>query len=172
MANMRQAGFETVTAWRPVRSGLWGRLAIVLLLVAALSVLLSPGALAARAWCKTDPLIMVDGDLANIFVMSSLTAPLKVTGPTEIVVAVPEGVSARLIFADLGFGRGQVVRFVTDPQLQVTDVGRELRIAVRVPARDAALPVRVEFAPHILGILAPASAEGLANEWVTLSVVF
>jgi hypothetical protein len=148
------------------------RLPLALLLVVVLSVLVAPGALAARAWCKTDPLIMVDGELANIFVLSSLSAPLKVSGPTEIVVTVPEGVDARLILADLGFGRGQIVRFATSPDLMVTQAGIEMLIAVRVPSRDGSLPVRVEFAPRILGILDPASAEGVANDWVKLSVIF
>jgi hypothetical protein len=169
---MLQSGSADHLPDSPRRPRLRRRLPLALLLVMALSVLLSPTTFASRSWCKTDPLIMVDGELANIFVMSSLTAPLKVTGPNEIIVSVPEGVDAELIVADLGFGRGQIVRFATSPDLRVTEAGIEMRIAVRVPSWDASLPVRVEFAPRIVGILDPASAEGVANEWVTLNVVF
>jgi hypothetical protein len=44
----------------------------------------------------------------------------------------------------------------------------ELRIKVRVPARSDAMPIRVEFAPRVVGILQPAAAEGNANEWISL----
>jgi hypothetical protein len=50
----------------------------------------------------------------------------------------------------------------------VTDNGIEVLVEVFVPATDDEMPVRVEFAPRILGILWPASAEGTANSWVRL----
>lgn len=149
-----------------------GILLPVLLVFGMLSTIAAPSAFAARAWCKTDPIVLIDGELADILVSSSLLAPLKVTGPTQIVVTVPEGVSTLLVLADLGFGRGQVVTFQQSPELKVTDAGIQVQIAVFVPSRDNKLPVAVEFAPRLLGLLAPERAEGFANRWVYLNVVF
>jgi hypothetical protein len=69
----------------------------------------APTTLAGRAWCRTDPLVRIGGDLADIFVAAPPKALLVVTGPNEVVVTVPKGVPARLILADLGFGRGEKV---------------------------------------------------------------
>jgi hypothetical protein len=138
-----------------------------LALVVLAFVLAAPGAAAVKGWCKTDPVIMVDGQIADVFVSAPLYAPLKVTGPTQIVVTVPVGVDAWLVASDLGFGRGEVVTFAESSDLQRTATGVEVEVAVYVPATTA-MPVRVEFAARLLGILAPAWAEGTANAWVSL----
>jgi hypothetical protein len=151
----------------PVRA----RLLLVFSLVTLAFVVLAPGASAARAWCRTDPLIVVDGTLADVFVSGPLTAPLKVTGPTKMIVTVPEGVKAHLILQDLGFLRGYDFKFVQSSELQKTDKGIEIRIEVYVPARDSSMPIKVEFSPRLLGILAPEGVEGTANEWITLDTV-
>jgi hypothetical protein len=111
---------------------------------------------------------LIDGAIADVFVSAPLTAPLKVTGPTEVVITVPEGVETAVVLTDLGFGRGETVTFKESARLRRTADGVQLKVAVRVPARDDEMPVRVEFAPRILGILWPDSAEGTANDWVVL----
>jgi hypothetical protein len=35
-----------------------------------------------------------------------------------------------------------------------------------VPANDDEMPVDVEFAPRVVGLLAPDRAQGLANDWM------
>jgi hypothetical protein len=40
-------------------------------------------------------------------------------------------------------------------------------VKVFVPRSDNSMPVRVEFAPRLLGILAPKTALGCAYTWVT-----
>ncbi len=93
------------------------------------------------------------------------------TGPTQIVVTTPRDVHAVLILSTLGFGRGEVVAFEQSPSLKISAEGIDLRIQVFVPATDDAMPVLVEFAPRILGILAPVTAEGTANDWISFRVV-
>ena len=124
---------------------------------------------AARAWCRTDPIVLIGGTVVDVFVLGPLTALLQVTGPTEVVVTVPVGVSASLLLPDLGFGRGEVVSFAQSAALVRNANGIQVKVDVRVPAKDSSMPVRVEFAPRILGILKPASAEGTANRWVSLT---
>ena len=119
-------------------------------------------------WCRTDPVVVIDGRLADIFVSARFDDLEKVKGPTEIVVSTPVGVDAALAIATAGFGYGEKVRFAESESLEVTPEGIELRIKVRVPARDDAMPIRVEFAPHVVGVLQPVEAKGHANEWISL----
>jgi hypothetical protein len=138
------------------------------LVLAGLALASAADAAAIRNWCRTDPVVSVDGELADVFIAAPVEAPLLVTGPNEVVVAVPEGVRAEVILNDLGFGRGTETTVEASRQLRVTERGVEVRVEVYVPARDDGMPVRVEFAPRVVGILWPASAEGTANEWVAL----
>ena len=105
--------------------------------------------------------------VVDIFCTAPLTAPLYVTGPTEIVVSVPVGVSAALVLAGVGFGRGEVVRFEERNRLKQSADGLELEVEVYVPA-SRELPIGVEFARNLVGILTPTTAEGVTNQWITL----
>ncbi len=71
---------------------------------------------AIRGWCKSDPLILINGVLADITYDAPLDALLKVTGPTQVVVTVPHGVNAKLVLAGPGFGRGERVSFINPGQ--------------------------------------------------------
>ena len=150
-----------------------------LLLAGLLFPVVARGTLAGRAWCRTDPVVSINGELADVFVAGPPEAPLLVNGANEIVVTVPDGVKKQLVLNDLGFGQGNTVSFKTSSRLRVTRSGVEVKVAVRVPVDDSKLPdydgpmpVRVEFAPRVVGILSPASAEGTANQWVTLRTTF
>ena len=151
----------------PVRA----RLLLVFALVTLAFVVMAPGASAARAWCRTDPIVVIDGTLADVFVSGPLLAPLKVTGPTKMIVTVPEGVKTQMILQDLGFLRGYDFKFQESSALQKTAKGIEVQVEVYVPARDNEMPVKVEFSPRLLGILSPEAVEGTANEWITLKTV-
>jgi len=139
--------------------------------MAILMALSTSTAAASVGWCRSDPVIMVDGDVADIFVSAPLDALLKVTGPTQIVVSTPADVDAVLIVSTLGFGRGEIVEFEQSKRLKVSDEGIELQIQVFVPATDDQMPVLVEFAPRLVGILAPVASQGAANDWISFRVV-
>ncbi len=120
-----------------------------------------------RGWCRSDPLILIEGVVLDIFCSAPLTAPLYVTGPTEIVVSVPAGVQPALVLAGVGFGRGELVRFEERNRLQQSAEGLEVEVEVYVPARSE-LPIGVVFARNLVGILDPTRAEGVTNEWISL----
>jgi hypothetical protein len=124
-------------------------------------------AAASRGWCRSDPFIAIEGVVVDIFCTAPLEAPLYVTGPTEIVVSVPVGVSAALVVAGVGFGRGEVVHFKEANRLKQSADGIELEVGVYVPA-NRELPIGVEFARNLVGILTPTTAEGVTNQWITL----
>ena len=135
------------------------------ILVFALAV---PSASAGIGYCKFDPVVVIDGQPADIFVGVLFDDLPKVNGPTEIVVSTPVGVDVKLAVATAGFGHGEIVRFAESASLQVTSQGIEVRIKVRVPASSDAVPILVEFAPRVVGILHPTKAEGNANDWISL----
>ncbi len=127
-----------------------------------------PSAGAGVGWCRADPVLVIDGQLADVFVSARFDDLTKVKGPTEIVVSTPVGVDIRLAVATVGFGHGEKVRFEESESLKVTADGIELRIKVRVPAGSDDMPILVEFAPQVVGLLQPTASEGTANEWISL----
>ncbi len=74
-----------------------------------------------------------------------------------------------LILAGVGFDRGERVRFARSRKLRRGKDG--IQVAVRAPSR-VEMPITVESAPRILGILWPETADGQANEWVKLTTTF
>jgi hypothetical protein len=133
--------------------------------------LAAPSVSAGIGYCKVDPAVVIDGQLADIFIGVPFDDLGKVNGPTEVVVSTPVGVGDKLAIATAGFGYGEIVSFAESPSLQVTSQGIEVRIKVRVPANSDAMPVLVEFAPDVVGVLHPTKAEGNANHWVSLKAV-
>lgn len=126
---------------------------------------------AGRGWCRTDPLILIDGELADIFCTAPLEMLLLATGPTEIVVTVPKGVKLHLVLGGIGFGRGEKVRFKTSKKLKKKNGKIDVEVKAFMPAKKD-MPVGLEFAPRLLGILNPDTAEGVSNSWVTLKTKF
>ena len=57
---------------------------------------------------------------------------------------------------------------VESGDLRATGDGIEVKIRAFVPASDDDMPVRLEFAPRIVGLLDPARADGVANTWITV----
>jgi hypothetical protein len=127
---------------------------------------------ASKGWCRTDPIVSIDGRTADIFISGPETAPLQVTGPNLVYVIVPVGVPASLVATDMGFGHGTETNFLESSSLKVTEEGVEVLIGLYVPANDDTMPVRLEFAPLLVEMLRPVSVEGTANTWLTLKVVF
>jgi hypothetical protein len=60
------------------------------------------------------------------------------------------------------------VTIVQSRKLRVTQDGIEVSIKAFVPANDDQMSVRVEFAPCVVGMLAPDRAQSLANDWIVL----
>ena len=140
------------------------------LLLAALALLLAvPGASAGRSWCKSDPVVMIDGHVADIWLSSYVEMDAAATGPAQVVVTVPTGVAAELLAVDNGFGgHGYDIGFAESSKLKATATSLQVQVQAYVPATDGSLPVKVQFIPRGTGPLKAASATGLANAWVML----
>jgi hypothetical protein len=126
------------------------------------------GAEAARTWCRTDPVVKIDGKVADVWLSSYQELHETATGPSQIVVSVPPGVSTELLATDLGFGRhGYVVSFQEDPSLRWNGRQPSVAISVYTPSGDSSLPLRVDFTPRSSRLTA-ARANGSVNQWITL----
>ncbi|HEY7031338.1 MAG TPA: hypothetical protein VH482_08435 [Thermomicrobiales bacterium] len=128
---------------------------------------------AGRSWCRVDPVVMIDGQLADVFVASDLKMLLTSTGPIKMTISIPEGSQGWVVLTDLGFAKGYDIDFVETSSLQRHGRRTPVTVDVYAPAKDGSLPVTVTFAPRTLGsslgdILFGMSADGHANEWVTL----
>ena len=139
----------------------------------ALPVALLPRAAGAtHSWCRTDPIVRIDGQTADVLLSSHDEMRELATGPAKIVVTAPSGVPAKLVATDLGFGGwGYDVRFVESDRLRNGADALEVLVEVYAPARDGEdgpLPIKVDFTPRGDGRLAPGQAEGWANKWVRL----
>lgn len=130
---------------------------------------LASPALAGRGWCWRDPVVKIDGKVADIRIGGDEALDETATGPTQIVVLVPPGVTTELLATDQGFNKqGYAISFAEDAGLTWGDDGPQVVVQVFVSAPVDGLPVQVNFAPRSLR-LAPATAYGASNQWISLS---
>ena len=143
-------------------------LALLLPILLALGV---QGADARRGWCRVDPVVEIAGQTAHIWVASTTEMRKAASGPVQIVVTLPEGITGREIPAEsgAGFGFGIKVKFKESEQLRAARAGVQVRVAAHAPAHDQSLPVRLSFKPVGRGLLSPGAAVGVANDWVSLT---
>jgi hypothetical protein len=130
---------------------------------------------AGRSWCRVDPVVLIDGQLADIFVASDLAMLLKATGPVKMKISIPADSKGWVVLTDLGFGKGYDIDWVKTSSLKRAEGRTPVKVEVYAPAKDSRLPVTVTFAPRSLGsslkdILFGMSASGNANSWIALHV--
>ena len=145
-----------------------GRRAVISSLMALLLMVIGgvPQGSAEIEWCRVDPVISVNGRTYNIIVSSPNTILDSATGPTDVVVTVPNGSSYELIATDAGFGFGETVTFVERPSRSIRDGADAIGIAVQVPAQTRlAVMVEVFEADQIV-----VSASGRTNHAILLTV--
>lgn len=164
---MDRVGGATGIRWRVQGAPRWfGAVALVAVLS---GVLLAPlEVVAGRQWCKTDPVVLIDGQLADILVMVPLEQLQEVDGATEIILTIPDASEAAMVSPGVGFGYGEKLSIVKSPLLSRTADWTEVKIEVLVPGTNPLLPVRVEFAPRVLGLLDPVAREGAADRWLRM----
>ena len=135
-------------------------------LVLAVLAFGTPRAAADIGWCRTDPGVAVAGQTVSIFVSAPPEILTAATGPTAVVVAVPAGVKAEVLWTDPGFGYGETVTIVESGRLRASKGGIQVLIGVTVPA-SSRLPVLVEIVPERAGAVT-ASATGATNGTVRI----
>ena len=128
---------------------------------------------AARGWCLADPLILIDGQLADVFVASDPAMLLCASGPIKMIITIPEGSKGSVILTDLGFLKGYDIAWKRSSNLKRTKTHTQVAVKVYAPNRGKSLPVKVTFAPRYLStglknVLVGISNTGLSNSWVSV----
>ena len=141
--------------------------AAALVLVLGVFAVFAPNASAGISWCRVDPGVSINGQTVSIFIASTEEIFEQATGPTDVVVSVPVGVSTELLWTDAGFGYGETVTFVESSRLRATSSGVQIMVSAYVPATES-LPVLVEIVPADAGVVT-ASAQGATNAQVRVS---
>lgn len=152
------------------------------------------GADAWRGWCRRDPVFKIGGEVAHVRIAVNVdkmrTARRLGTGdPIGILLTVPDGVDARFLGTDNGFGYGYDVRVEHSSELIATDQFLPVGVAAFVPMINPNIAVRVSFIPTVgdnalkaaaapgtahgeppVGsVLSPGSAIGAVNSWVAFT---
>ena len=142
------------------------------LAVALMLVLQAQSASAGIGWCRSDPLISVNGKTGHVYVESTEEMKVKKSGPIAIVVLVPKGMlaSASAVPLDNGFGLGYAISFKEDGRLSARGGFVEVRVAAYAPATDGSLPVRVIFHSDDPS-LNDSTKTANANAWIETGTV-
>lgn len=136
--------------------------------------MVAPGAGAARGWCRVDPVIVVDGQLADVYIGSTLPMLLQATGPISLEITIPTTSTGSVILNDLGFLHGYTIVWKHSSTLTRTRSHTQIKVRVYAPASSSTLPVTVTIAPRslsssLVAILVGTSIDGYANSWVALT---
>jgi hypothetical protein len=108
-------------------------LTIGLALLAVL-VLATP-AMAGRRWCSRDPIVALNGHDLQMWVAIPEEYETLVTGPVDVRIGVPAGVTTETLFTDEGFnGFGETVTYdILKGGKVYTDGSFDIEVRVMVP---------------------------------------
>jgi hypothetical protein len=117
----------------------------LLTLVALLAI--TNGADAGLGWCRRDPIVVLNGVRVQILVAIPQEYEWNVTGPIQVVVSTPPGVSRQLVSTDAGFnGLGEQV-YWGDLNVAASG-GFPVSIYISVPTNlSFSIPMQVDVIP-------------------------
>jgi hypothetical protein len=120
--------------------------AVAIALAGGAAIGRSRGVSAGITWCRTDPIITVNGQVFHVYVFATEEMYQLATGPTEIIVKYPQDTIAtgQLLPNDNGFGLGYKLTLQPASGLSQSGDRLKIKLAVRVPASDSSLPVGME----------------------------
>lgn len=109
------------------------RLAVIVAIFALVGIVFVRPVGAGVTWCKTDPVVMLDGVIVDISSAIPLEYVPLVNGPVVYEVQTPKETSRQLILNDLGYnGHGSIVKF-TNGNGVVRDSNIPVRVTVHIP---------------------------------------
>ena len=133
-------------------------------------LLVPKSAEAGISWCRTDPLITVNGKTGHVYVDSTADMYTSRSGPVEIEVQVPAGAIATAVPLDNAFGLGYTISFREARDLAWRGSYTEVRVAAFAPAADDSLPVRVYFHSDVNPNW-DSTKTSVANQWIRTGAV-
>ena len=101
---------------------------------------------AGLVWCKTDPIVRLNGQTVQVLVSIPDTYVSRVDGPTRVEIKTPQQVKRELLFVDDGFnGHGEDFSFSDIGDGYGTATGYRIKIKVTVPIETSnTVPILVE----------------------------
>ncbi len=90
------------------------------------------------AWCRGDPVVMLNGTVLDISVAIPVEYVPMVNGPVAYTIQTPPSVTRAVLVADVGYGHGSNIMF-TDGAGAVKDTAFPVRIDVVIPINKAQL---------------------------------
>jgi hypothetical protein len=122
---------------------------------------------ATRKWCRIDPVIQIDGQIAHIFVAAFVKNKKKArelsTGPIKVTVVIPMDIDHKDLHGDNGFGHGYEFSLISSPDLIATADVVPVRMIVNVPMSNDEIAVRSWLEPKGRGRLRWGGGLGTAN---------
>ena len=106
-----------------------------MLVAIALSLGVILPAEAGRGWCARDPIVTLNGQPVQIWIMIPDGYEQVVTGPVDVKIQVPEGVVTDTVFTDIGFnGYGETVKYTVLEGAEIAPDGSfDVQIQADIP---------------------------------------
>ncbi len=124
------------------------RLFLCLSLAILATMLIASPASAGRRWCARDPIVILNGNVVQVWIAIPDASVQLVNGPVEVKFETPKGINRLITLTDDGFnGHGEVVSF-SDNVSGIVDKRGEfpVRIRVSVPT-DTAQATLLDMSP-------------------------
>lgn len=104
---------------------------------------------AGKGWCRSDPIVRINGTDLQIWVAIPIEDLPDVIGPIQIEIVVPRGSINELVYVDEGFnGFGEAFRWAQGESSFASDGSLTVRASVSVPIRNGRyVPMQVELIP-------------------------
>jgi hypothetical protein len=113
------------------------------------ALLLAVPALAGRTWCRSDPVVLLDGAPLQVEILVPAEYVSAVDGSVEVTIATPAGVERETIFTDAGFnGLGEVVVYQDSDAEVAADSSFPVQVTVVVPVDRSQLR-RLGLSPRV-----------------------
>ena len=122
-------------------------------------------ALAGLIWCRTDPVVRIDGRRLDIGVEATEPMLKNRTAPIKIRVQIPENSTFAIVSMDDGFGLGYEIEPVRLAGLDREPGRAQYRVRVNCPSSGSEL-VRI-YSDPLDSNHGSAFNTGLANDWIT-----
>jgi hypothetical protein len=123
------------------------KLSASLCLVLLALVIFAAAASAGVTWCRSDPIVELNGKRVQIWVAVPEQYASQVSGPIQIEINAPAVVNRQLLLTDAGFnGQGESVSFTTNNGTLLPDGSFYMTFIIQVPMNGVytTVPVHIE----------------------------
>jgi len=124
------------------------------IVVVVLLALLAPSPVSASMWCRSDPVVSLNGTIVDISVDIPVEYILSVNGPVSYAIETPSNVAQTVVAYDVGYNGNGVQIHWTIGSASVDGKRIPTTISVVIPTDSAkrppgtTIPARLNVFPH------------------------